>query len=383
MKKLTKKSKQPKEPVRIRFKQLVNGAQSIYLDIYVEGKRTYEFLKLYLIPETNAMARTQNAVALSAANKLKSEKIIEITANRGGIKALPNRSKLLVQDWMNTYYEDCERRGRRGNAIIKNTAHVLAAFRKDAMMGNIDKDFCLKFISFLRNEYISQYGRKLSEMTGVSYLGCFRGALNAAVSAGVIAENPLNRLSAKEKIKMPESKREYLTIEEVKKLIATPCPKPIVKSAFLTSCYCGLRISDIKRLTWGDITIDGDQWRINLVMHKTGTPIYLPLSKQARTWMPERGGRADTDLVFGKMPVDNIINKAIAEWAKAAGISKKVTYHTSRHTMATMLLTLGADLYTVSKLLGHSRIETTQIYGKIINKKKDDAIGLLDDVFGE
>ena len=99
--------------------------------------------------------------------------------------------------------------------------------------------------------------------------------------------------------------------------------------------------------------------------------------------MPERGGRADTDLVFGKMPVDNIINKAIAEWAKAAGISKKVTYHTSRHTMATMLLTLGADLYTVSKLLGHSRIETTQIYGKIINKKKDDAISLLDDAFGE
>ena len=63
---------------------------------------------------------------------------------------------------------------------------------------------------------------------------------------------------------------------------------------------------------------------------------------------------------------------------QAAGITKHVTYHVSRHTFATMLLTLGADLYTVCKLLGHSDVKTTQIYAKIINKKKEDAISLID-----
>ena len=68
---------------------------------------------------------------------------------------------------------------------------------------------------------------------------------------------------------------------------------------------------------------------------------------------------------------------------ESAGINKKVTFHVSRHTFATMMLTLGADLYTVSKLLGHTSVKTTQIYAKIVNKKRDDAIGLIDREFAE
>ena len=71
----------------------------------------------------------------------------------------------------------------------------------------------------------------------------------------------------------------------------------------------------------------------------------------------------------------------LKEWAKNAGVMKKITYHTGRHTFATMMLTLGVDLYTVSKLLGHSNVKTTQIYAKIINKKKDDAVNLVNGLF--
>jgi site-specific recombinase XerD len=66
---------------------------------------------------------------------------------------------------------------------------------------------------------------------------------------------------------------------------------------------------------------------------------------------------------------------------KAAGITKPITFHSSRHSFATMMLTLDVDLYTVSKLLGHTKVETTQIYAKIINKKKDDAVSLIDAAF--
>ena len=97
--------------------------------------------------------------------------------------------------------------------------------------------------------------------------------------------------------------------------------------------------------------------------------------------MPERGDAADNDNVFARLPKGQYLNDLIKAWAKEAGLSKHVTFHTSRHTFATMLLTLGADLYTVSKLLGHANVKTTQIYGKIVDQKKDDAVSRIDKAF--
>lgn len=101
-------------------------------------------------------------------------------------------------------------------------------------------------------------------------------------------------------------------------------------------------------------------------MKKTATPNYLPLSKQATAWMPERGEAADSDNVFARLPKGQYLNDLIKAWEKKAGLSKHVTFHTSRHTFATLMLTLDVDLYTTSKLLGHKNIVTTQIYAKII-----------------
>ena len=115
-------------------------------------------------------------------------------------------------------------------------------------------------------------------------------------------------------------------------------------------------------------------------MQKTKAPIYLPLSPEALRWMPERGNKSSQDNVFD-LPSAAAVNVLIKPWAKAAGINKHFTFHTARHTFATMMLTLGADIYTVSKLLGHTKVETTQIYAKIINKKKDDAVSLIDAAF--
>lgn len=376
--------KQPKvkEPVRIRYKALSDGSQSVYLDIYRDGKRQYEFLKLYLIPETSAAAKAQNKATLAAVNTIKSQRIIELTNNVAGLKNTSQRSRLLLLDWMQTYKESQEKKGVRGSGkLISNTINVLRAFDEKAAMRDINRDFCLALIDYMRNVYVSANGRKLSQFSCVSYFGCFRGALNAAVREDIIAENPINKLNTDEKIKMPESKREYLTIDEVKTLIDTPCRREDIKSAFLFSCYCGLRISDVLTLKWKDVDCAGEQWRINIIMQKTRQPLYLPLSMQARKWMPERNGAAEEDSVFATLPCEDTCNVQIKPWVREAGITKHVTYHVSRHTFATMLLTLGADLYTVCKLLGHTDVKTTQIYAKIINKKKDDAIGLIDAEF--
>jgi site-specific recombinase XerD len=126
---------------------------------------------------------------------------------------------------------------------------------------------------------------------------------------------------------------------------------------------------------------EGDSYRINIIMHKTQAPIYIPLSKKAVNWIPERKDMSEDARLFPGLPEQVSAPQYLTPWMKAAGINKPITFHSSRHSFATMMLTLDVDLYTVSKLLGHTKVETTQIYAKIINKKKDDAVSLIDAAF--
>lgn len=86
-------------------------------------------------------------------------------------------------------------------------------------------------------------------------------------------------------------------------------------------------------------------------------------------------------MVFPDLKSLHTINRHLAAWSLKAGIKKHVTFHTARHTFGTMMITLGADLYTTSKLMRHSRTTTTEIYAKIVDKKKDEAMGLIDKFF--
>ena len=98
-----KKPIKAKEPIRIRFKAIANGNKSIYLDCYHNGKRSYEFLKLYLIPETTEAAKVQNANIMQVANAIKAQRMIELANNQAGIKANTQLSKMLLVDWMQVY----------------------------------------------------------------------------------------------------------------------------------------------------------------------------------------------------------------------------------------------------------------------------------------
>ena len=133
-------------------------------------------------------------------------------------------------------------------------------------------------------------------------------------------------------------------------------------------------LSDIKNLTWGGLKTDGDSNNA-IDIQKTGRRIYLTLSPDALHYLPERGEASDNDHVF-RLPHISSIEEDIKVWRRRAGIKKHVTFHTARHTFATMMLTLGADIYTTSKLLGHASIKTTEIYGEIINSKKQEAVNL-------
>ena len=375
-----RKINKAKEPIRLRMKDLSNGNKSLYLDIYRAGKRSYEYLKMYLIPETDYNAKMQNQATLTAANAIKSKRIIEMINSEAGIKQEADTPKVYLLEWMETYMESQAKRGKKDRSQIKKAIDILKAYGAETVtMDMIDKPFCQGYINYLTTEYHPK-GKTVSNFTIHTYYQVVNGALNAAVRADILRENPFNKISSSEKIHKPESKREYMTIDEVRSLIKTPTSNEAVKGAYLFSCFCGLRISDIKGLTWENVYCDSGQYHLEVMMQKTKSPLYLPLSSEALKWLPERGNKSGKEKVF-KLPSSAGINKLLKTWAQKAGISKHITFCTARHTFATMMLTLGADLYTTSKLLGHTDMRTTQIYAKIVNRKKDEAVNLVNGLF--
>ena len=145
-----------------------------------------------------------------------------------------------------------------------------------------------------------------------------------------------------------------------------------MKRAFLFACYTGLRKSDVYSLKWKNV----HDKCVSLRIKKTHDPVTIPLSATAMKYLGPREG--DDEFVF-KAKSDRQASEDLLKWAKNAGVNKHVTFHVSRHTFATLALTYGADIYTVSKLLGHKNLATTQIYAKIVDKKKEEAVNLIPD----
>lgn len=381
---MARKSLKAKEPVRIRFKQLADGNKSIYLDIYQNGKRQYDFLKLYLVPERTHTARLQNEQTMRAANAIKAQRVIELANSTAGITTKQG-AKMLFLDWLQDYPRTQAQSSKSCRINDHALASVLRAFPggTKARLADIDKEFCRRFIRFMLYEYENpKNGHKLAATSAYNYYTRVACALNTAVRHGLISHNPCNELSTAEKIHTPDAQRCYLTREELQRFADAPTAtanEADTKQAFLFSCFCGLRISDIERLQWGDIVESEGQMRIEMRMQKTQDLLYIPLSKQAQMYLPERAAASDTDKVF-TLCGRRIIAIHVRNIAAAAEISKVVTFHTARHTFATLLLTQGADIYTTSKLLGHASISTTQIYAKIVDEKKREAVSLLDNI---
>lgn len=215
----------------------------------------------------------------------------------------------------------------------------------------------------------------LSQNSKASYFRKLSACINHAYDERIIAVNPLRGI---EGFKDAEVKRDYLTLEEVRKLAETPCRYPVLKRAFLFSCLTGLRKSDIQKLLWGDVQKFGEFTRIIFKQKKTGGQEYLDISPQAEKYLGERGNPEDP--VFTGFTYGSWTSVELQRWSMTAGIKKNLTFHCGRHTFAVLMLDLGTDIYTVSKLLGHKELSTTQIYAKVLDKNKQNAVSLIPEI---
>lgn len=207
---------------------------------------------------------------------------------------------------------------------------------------------------------------KIATNSAAGYWSTFRALLKMAYKEGLLNENLNDHL---ESIDWEEPRINFLEIEEIRKLAATSCKVDVLKRASLFACLTGLRISDILQLKWDNIEVSPDGGHcMRICTQKTKTQATLPLSEEALSYC----GEPNRGLVFKGLSRAHT-REPFKSWLKAAGITKKITFHGLRHTYATLLITNGTDIYTVSKMLTHKNVATTQIYAEVVNQKKRDA----------
>ena len=347
-----------KSDYKIKYRKIKTG-YSLYLEI--QRKNNRQTINLEGLTITGKISKlNQDKLVLEKASE--SQDSYNRQLKFEGDKALTRQKakNINVVEYFSSLKEDKKGNTKRNwNNALRHFKIFTKGFVK---FENIDIVFCENFRKYLLNN--------VSQNTTCCYFSVWKRVLNLAVRRDFIDKNPAIFV----KNTKPEVSREFLTVSDLKQLIETSYEIDYIRSAFLFSCFTGLRLSDVKNLKWNNIK----ERMLNIRQIKTREPLRIKLSESAMNILEiqDKYNSNNSERVFALL-ADNATNKHIKRWIKKAGIDKHITFHSGRHTFATLCLTYDIDLYTVSKLLGHNDIKHTQIYAKLIDKKRDAAIDNL------
>ena len=383
--------------VEIKERALKGGNRSLYLEYYEKGFRKRENLHLYLIPEDAPDAKRINKRTYLKAMAVRSDRILNP----------PEFEKKSVQDdgidRTTTWLEWCDEYIRysagcgNGESAMQHKVIVRKRInefldrigRTDILLNDVTTEVISGLYDYMRNDYrnpgqIKVREGRLADYTLRHFGETVNAMFNKALREGRIGYNPLRGLNNLERFHVPDKHREYLTPDELTKFLAV---EPVteterqVQKAFGFSCMTGLRLGDVQRLRWGDIKPMGEGWAVSIVQHKTGSPVTVPLNELALSMLPPRPENEDEN-VFRLPGKSGKVTKYVRSIRDKAGITgKELTYHCSRHTAATLAISAGAELYSVSKILGHRNLVSTQVYAKVNLEKKMEAVNLTNGVF--
>jgi integrase len=377
--------------VILRLRKMSRKGYTAYFDLYRKGQRRYEYPDIYLKEDYLRPLKDKDGQLLKDArgnlrypkpteqDKLKLELLEKIRLQRelqlkneeyGFVDSRIKKINLL--DYIKELYRE------KKASIYKSLINPLKkCFGIQIPFGETDEKTVKRFLHYLKEAHLSSNSQ-------CTYFAGLSAVFNQAVRDKIIKQNPCKLIARQDRPKTEESKRSYLTLEELTLLANTPMPGKRsyqIKEGFLFCCLTGLRISDVLRIRYNDIRDGVLQYRQQKSQHQFH---YLPLSEQTQRILKELRPDPKDELVFWKLSRKVSASQSLhllEQWVKTAGITKKVTWHVGRHTCATLLISQGEDIYTVSKLLGHSHVGITERYAKIINTKKVEAVNRIPEIF--
>ena len=378
--------------ITIRQKALANDNISLYLDIYDGGKRKFEFLSLYLLPEVDAETKARNEETLQRAHQIRAERILhpETIPEVGHlmiVKGIPNDESPEVLDWIQTYIDWMSDNTDYSKAIVdqsKYLKYLMSEFlankrRPHITLRKFDKEWFKAFFLWLKNGYVPQKyvrveAKPLCEGSLHNVQQRIVAVFNKAVKFGKLKANPFYQLEKSDCFPKPKtSHKQYLTPDELKRFMASDERSPGVaeaQRAFGFACLTGLRISDIKALRWSDIKRNKETNTLVIVQKKTKALNAVPIGNTALSWMPLK---CDDDFVF-HLPAKANVDAALKRIAKKVGIEKNISFHCARHTFGILVQAVTGNIETTKKLMGHKSLKSTAIYADVLTNEKVKAV---------
>jgi integrase len=368
--------------VTLRKRPITDNRQTLYLDFYpaiqnpVNGEQTRrEYLGLYIFnkprnpfdishnKETLKMAEMKRLQRYNELNKPEVYNTFELDQLKKkeiGDSSFSDYFKKLVLKWQHTNHD----------TMVSMSKHLNVFAGDELKFSDITEKFCNGFKDYLITAVNISNKIPISQNTASLYFSKFKAVLRQAYKEGYLPTYLNDKLGS---IKTNETRRNYLSMDELNKLVKAPCTNPILKRAALFSALTGLRFSDIEKLTWHEVEVIDGNYLLNFTQRKTGFVEALPISQQAANFL----GIQSEYKPFEGLRYDTYQNRLLLRWITAAGITKKITFHCFRHTFATLQLSNGTDIYTVSKLLGHRDLKTTQVYAHVLSQAKREAVNRI------
>lgn len=367
--------------VSLRQKGISKGRKSLYLDFYPAiislktGKSTRrEFLNMYVVEKPTLVSdKKHKKETLRIAEAIRKKRENELNKPEIYTKYEQEQLELREKGKRNfvDYFQTLAKTRKGSTRINWISAHYyLETYTKGYIEFN---QLSVRYFDDFKAYLLTVKSRKsinstLAINTALSYFNKIKAGLKQAYIDGYLDKDINAQIKP---IKEEETKREYLTIEELNQLNKTNCINDMLKKISMFSALTGLRFSDIQKLKWSEVREDKGNYFLHFQQQKTKGHEVQPIPEQAFKLL---GERMEGVHVFEGLKYSAYHNKQLKKWLLDAGITKKITFHCFRHTYATLQLSHGTDLYTVSKMLGHKNIKTTQIYAKVVNELKQQTI---------